>query len=80
MASAVAVASSVLLAGCIDLPSLTRPAAHSLIAPDPSRSSAPFRIFNIGNNQPVRLSDYIDALEDALGVTARRNLLPLQLE
>ena len=48
-------------------------------APDPSRSSAPFRIFNIGNNQPVRLSDYIDALEDALGVTARRNLLPLQL-
>ncbi|UOM37350.1 NAD-dependent epimerase [Acuticoccus sp. I52.16.1] len=46
--------------------------------PDPSRSSAPFRIFNIGNNQPVKLSAYIDALEEALGVTAERELLPLQ--
>ena len=52
--------------------------AFDAAAPDPSRSSAPFRIFNIGNNQPVKLSAYIDALEEALGVTAERELLPMQ--
>lgn len=46
--------------------------------PDPATSSAPFRLFNIGNADPVRLVDYIDALEDALGKVAIRNLLPLQ--
>ncbi|MBJ3775918.1 NAD-dependent epimerase [Acuticoccus mangrovi] len=46
--------------------------------PDPSRSDAPFRIFNIGNNNPVRLSAYIEALEEALGRKAIRELLPLQ--
>src|SRR5690606_17347676 len=47
-------------------------------APDPASSNAPFRIYNIGNSAPVRLADYIDALEDALGKKAIRNLLPLQ--
>ena len=46
--------------------------------PDPRTSSAPFRIFNIGNNAPVKLSAYIDALEEALGRKAVRELLPLQ--
>lgn len=46
--------------------------------PDPATSRAPFRIFNIGNNSPVRLSDYVAALEAELGMTARKELLPLQ--
>jgi UDP-glucuronate 4-epimerase len=46
--------------------------------PDPGSSNAPFRIFNIGNNNPVKLSDYISAIESALGRTAIRELLPLQ--
>ncbi|MEM8627424.1 MAG: NAD-dependent epimerase [Pseudomonadota bacterium] len=47
-------------------------------APDPSTSSAPFRVFNIGNNNPTTLSEYINAIEEELGVTAKKNLLPLQ--
>lgn len=47
-------------------------------APDPATSRAPFRIYNIGNNQPVELLRYIEVLEDCLGVKAQRNLLPLQ--
>lgn len=39
---------------------------------------APYRIFNIGNNSPVKLSDYIAAIENALGKKAIRELLPLQ--
>ncbi|MEF2072038.1 NAD-dependent epimerase [Consotaella aegiceratis] len=46
--------------------------------PDPATSNAPFRIFNIGNSQPVRLLDYVEALEEALGRKAERELLPLQ--
>jgi UDP-glucuronate 4-epimerase len=46
--------------------------------PDPASSRAPFRIYNIGNNNPVRLSEYISALEEALGRKAERKLLPLQ--
>lgn len=46
--------------------------------PDPATSDAPFRIFNIGNSAPVKLMEYIDALEEALGKKAIRNLLPLQ--
>lgn len=46
--------------------------------PDPATSRAPFRIYNIGNNNPVRLSEYISALEEALGRKAERKLLPLQ--
>ena len=47
-------------------------------APDPARSSAPFRIFNIGNNSPVQLIEYIKAVEDALGKTAISERLTLQ--
>ena len=47
-------------------------------APDPSRSAAPFRIFNIGNGHPVALHDYIAAIEAATGKTAIRELVPLQ--
>lgn len=46
--------------------------------PDPATSNAPYRIYNIGNNNPVKLTEYIEALEDALGKKAIRNLLPLQ--
>ena len=46
--------------------------------PDPASSWAPYRIFNIGNHQPVALLDYIAALELALGRKAQMNLLPMQ--
>jgi UDP-glucuronate 4-epimerase len=46
--------------------------------PDPARSSAPWRVFNIGNNAPVQLLRYVDALEAALGRKAERILLPMQ--
>lgn len=47
-------------------------------APDPATSNAPFRIYNIGNNDTVELLDYIRVLEDKLGKKAIMNLLPLQ--
>jgi UDP-glucuronate 4-epimerase len=46
--------------------------------PDSGSSSAPWRIYNIGNNSPVELLDYIKAIEDALGIKADMELLPLQ--
>ena len=46
--------------------------------PDPATSNAPFRIFNIGNNKPVKLMEYVTVLEDALGRRAVRELLPMQ--
>ena len=46
--------------------------------PDPARSSAPFRLYNIGNSQPVELMRYIKVLEDYLGRKAEKNLLPMQ--
>jgi UDP-glucuronate 4-epimerase len=46
--------------------------------PDPATSSAPYRVYNIGNNRPVELSHYIETLERCLGRKAERNLLPLQ--
>ena len=46
--------------------------------PDPGTSSAPFRIFNIGNHNPVPLMDFIACIEDALGMKAQKNLMPLQ--
>jgi UDP-glucuronate 4-epimerase len=45
---------------------------------DPATSSAPFRLYNIGNNQPVRLGRFIEILEELLGKKAHKNLLPLQ--
>lgn len=47
-------------------------------APDSATSSAPYRLYNIGNNQPVELMHYIEVLEDCLGRKAEMNLLPLQ--
>jgi UDP-glucuronate 4-epimerase len=47
--------------------------------PDPATSSAPFRIYNIGNNRPVQLMRYIEVLEECLGRKAQMNMLPLQL-
>ena len=46
--------------------------------PDPSTSKAPWRVYNIGNQQPVELMAYIETLERFLGKTAEKNLLPLQ--
>jgi len=46
--------------------------------PDPASSFAPYRIFNIGNNQPVELMDFIAALEDHLGRKAQIRFLPMQ--
>jgi len=47
-------------------------------APDPATSNVPFRVFNIGNHQPVPLMEFIGAIERALGRTAEKNLLPMQ--
>jgi len=46
--------------------------------PDPATSNAPFRIFNIGNNCPLKLTEYVEAIEEALGRTAVKEFLPLQ--
>ncbi len=47
-------------------------------APDPSSSKAPYRLYNIGNDQPVELLRMIEVLEDALGKPAKKNFLPMQ--
>ena len=46
--------------------------------PDPGTSKAPYRIYNIGNQQPVELMDYIGAIEECLGIEAEKNMLPMQ--
>ncbi len=46
--------------------------------PDPSSSFTPYRLYNIGNNNPVELLDFISAIEKALGKKAIKNLMPLQ--
>jgi len=46
--------------------------------PDSGTSKAPWRVYNIGNNSPVELMDYIGALEEALGIEADKEMLPLQ--
>ena len=46
--------------------------------PDPSTSSAPYKVYNIGNNAPVKLMDFITALEKKIGKTAKKNMLPIQ--
>jgi len=46
--------------------------------PDPATSSAPYRIYNIGNHQPVELMHFIGVLEKALGREAKKNFLPMQ--
>ena len=61
----------------LDKPATANP-HYDPAAPDPASSSAPWRLFNIGNSQPVPLLDFIDTMERALGVTAVREMLPLQ--
>ena len=46
--------------------------------PSPDTSLAPFRIFNIGNNQPIKLGEYIEAIEQGLDKKALKKMLPLQ--
>jgi len=60
-----------------DQPAAPDPAWNS-DRPDPATSNAPWRLFNIGNNNPVPLLEYVAALEEALGRRAERRLLPLQ--
>lgn len=45
---------------------------------DASTSSAPYKVYNIGNNNPVKLMDFITALENKIGKTAEKNMLPIQ--
>jgi len=61
----------------LDRPALANPEWDSN-NPDPATSSAPYRVYNIGNNNPVELMDYIEALETSLGIIAEKQLLPLQ--
>jgi UDP-glucuronate 4-epimerase len=46
--------------------------------PDPSCSYAPFRVYNIGNHEPVELMTFIETIESALGIEAKKNFLPMQ--
>jgi len=48
------------------------------VSDNPSRSNAPYRVFNIGNNKPVELLDFIECIEDAIGKRSVKELLPLQ--
>ena len=61
---------------------LEKPATVDLgfdsLAPNPSTSWAPHRVFNIGNSNPTPLMEYIEAVEQALGVTAEKQLMPMQ--
>ncbi|MGD9833979.1 MAG: NAD-dependent epimerase/dehydratase family protein, partial [Piscinibacter sp.] len=61
---------------------LDRPATADLAfdaaSPDPARSNAPYRVFNIGNSDPVQLMAFIEAIEASLGKTAIKEYLPLQ--
>lgn len=61
----------------LDRPATPNPAYDALQA-DPATSNAPYRMFNIGNNNPVPLLDFIACIENALGKKAEKNLLPLQ--
>jgi len=56
----------------------TPDAKFDALRPDPATSTAPYCVFNIGNGNPTPLMDYIGALETALGVTARKNFMPMQ--
>jgi len=51
---------------------------HDFSVSNPATSSAPYRVYNIGNNNPVKLMEYINAIENALGLKAEMELLPLQ--
>lgn len=61
----------------LDRPAVANPSYDSDLA-DPATSNAPYRVFNIGNNNPVPLLDFIACIEDAVGKKAEKRLLPLQ--
>ena len=61
----------------LDKPATPDP-GYDPLAPNPGTSSAPYRIFNIGNSAPTVLMNYITALEEALGRPADKRLLPIQ--
>ena len=61
----------------LDEPSKANESWNSSL-PDPATSNAPWRIYNIGNNSPIELMDYIQAIENALKIKANKELLPLQ--
>ncbi len=61
----------------IDNPPLAKPNWDSVV-PEPSNSSAPYQVYNIGNNSPVKLVDFITAIEEELGIKAKKEFLPLQ--
>ena len=61
----------------LDRPATPDPAYRAETA-DPATSNAPYRVFNIGNHNPVPLLDFIGCIESALGLKAQKNLLPLQ--
>ncbi|MFT3717888.1 NAD-dependent epimerase [Pseudorhodoferax sp.] len=61
----------------LDRPAQSDP-AFDAAAPDPSTSHAPYRVFNIGNRNPVPLLEFIGCIEQALGRQAEKRLLPLQ--
>jgi UDP-glucuronate 4-epimerase len=54
------------------------PVVDAAVTPSPGTSTAPYRVYNIGNDQPVELLHYIDVLERCLGRKAERRLMPLQ--
>ena len=56
----------------------TPDAGYRAEQPDPGTSNVPYRLFNIGNHDPVPLLDFVACIEDALGMKAQKNLLPLQ--
>jgi UDP-glucuronate 4-epimerase len=61
----------------INRPATTSPSWNAM-KPDPATSSEPYRIYNIGSAAPVRLMDYIETLEEALGSKAVKEFLPMQ--
>ncbi|MAD58624.1 MAG: capsular biosynthesis protein CpsI [Porticoccus sp.] len=61
----------------IDKPSMPNKYWNSK-KPDPASSSAPYRLYNLGNNNPVQLISYIEELESCLGKVAKKDLLPIQ--
>jgi UDP-glucuronate 4-epimerase len=61
----------------LDKPPVSNP-NWDRMSPDPSSSYAPYKIYNIGNNQPVKLLDFIKTLESLLGVKAKMEFLPMQ--
>ena len=61
----------------LDRPAVPAP-DYDPAQPDPASSNAPFKVFNIGNQGPVQLMAFIEAIEQAVGKTAVKNMLPLQ--